>query len=149
MVTIKMILTNASGTPLGTEIEFPASVVYGKDYEKRRVGQVTHRALDGALSTFDRGVTVVSGEIAIRGMSIADKAILETFIVTTMNFNEKYFKIETTPCSLNARDLDLGNGFGIAIGVCKFSEDFTSTEGVFTFKAPAIYDVRIPYTYTL
>lgn len=144
MVNLTLTRANRDGSPYypPASVTVAGTVVYGKGFYLRRVGQSTRRTMDGELHTYDRGVTIVEGELTVKALSPEDKVALENFIVEDLNFNEGFFNL-----SCDHTSVDFGEGGGVTVKACKFEGDLADLKGFFEHVPPGIFHLVMPYTY--
>jgi hypothetical protein len=84
------------------------------------------------------GVTVRRGELILKGVSVADKNALFSFIESKLNFSEKSFTISAV------QNADLGKGLGMPVtGVQLIDVDLSS----FIMEPPASYAGTLKYQF--
>jgi hypothetical protein len=108
--------------------------------------QYVTESLDGDLSTYERDpFSIRYREVLLLNVSRYLGESFMRFIRDILHFGEVPFTIEVlgNPCS--KIDLGLGDTQNPKVTNCHLTVD--STSGLFNFKAPAVYDIRIPYSF--
>ena len=123
-----------------TEITIRGNFIYGSQFVKTPYGYSSQDTLSGERVSLWGGAYKIECQLKVSDLSVAHKVALENFIVNTVKFG--MFKFRLYPES----DIDVGLGLGIPIIVgATFSAK--STAKVFKDKAPALFDVDLPYDF--
>ena len=115
------------------------TIVYGTDYYHKRYNQYSNRTADGTLVTYDTGLSLVEGEIIMKGVLWNEGDSFRTWLHEKALFAFQSFTI-TPP-----NGLDLGKGKGVAIANCNFVGD--DDKGVFKHVEPGIFKIKFPYSF--
>lgn len=115
------------------------TVVYGTDFFDNRYNQTSIRTCDGELITYGTGLSIVNGEIVMKGVDWTEGDNFRTWLHNEAVFSMNKFTI--TPPS----QLDLGKGKGRSITSVNFvGED---DKGVFKLVVPGVFNITFPYTF--
>lgn len=115
------------------------TVVYGTNFSDGRYNQTSNRTADGTLVTYDTGLSVVTGEILMKGVTYTEGDAFRTWLHEEAIFALTSFTI--TPPS----GLDLGKGEGVAIADCNFVGQHD--KGIFKLVVPGHFKIKFPYTF--
>jgi len=115
------------------------TVVYGTDYFDMRYNQSSNRTADGTLVTYGTGLSVVSGEIIMKGVSWIEGDNFRTWLHDEVIFALNSFTI-TPPA-----ELDLGKGKGVVVAGCNFIGH--DDKGVLKLVVPGNFKIKFPYTF--
>lgn len=111
---------------------------YGTEWWYDRMNQMTQITADGGHVTYDNGPTILRGVIILNNVSKTEGDNFRTWLTGTAIYSKTSFTI--TPPSAT----DLGAGAGIALTTAYYDGGPT-IEGVFSYIAPGIYNIKFPY----
>lgn len=124
----------------GDSIIVTGQIVYGTIFEDERWGQYALLTGDGQLVTYDNtGVDIVEGEIIIKAVDYTNGEALRLWIREVAVYKLNKFSVVVP------NGVDLGNGKGLNLSNVNYNK--FDMKGVFTYKAPGLYDIKFPYTY--
>jgi len=114
-------------------------ITYDTKQNIKRLGQKKFLALDGNITTFDRGINMVYAQLKLENVSRTDAEILKSFIMDYINFSEKKFDIEPL------LDVDIGAGIGnlvsaVTLSVQEFGDMFINSP-------PDLFSITFPYEF--
>lgn len=112
---------------------------YPLDWWVKRFNQSKVETADGGHATYDNGPNVILGNILIKNVARSEAESLRTYLTDTAIFQLNSFTI--TPQA--SGETDLGKGQGTAIQA--FYDGGSDINGVFSLRAPDLFDIQIPY----
>ena len=112
----------------------------------RKPLQRSFRTYSGKIITSDVATTIVDVEFTIRGLSPSQFYQWRKFVISEVSFNLYPFNLSIV--DVNNLDLGLGRGNNTIIN-CHWREEFNSTEGLESHRAPDVFDITIPLTYRI
>ena len=127
-------------------------ITYLEEPSRERFNQYPLETTDGSVFCEEiEPFTIISNTIMILGVPRLLGEGFRNFIKDTLSFDEQPFTLSILR-GLGEEwldDMNLGLGFQHepSVGFCNLTE--TSDDGLFLFREPNLYDIKIPYSFKL
>jgi len=126
-----------------TSVTLTGSIGYNTDFYPVPLNFATVISPSGIPHSYFGGKNKIIGLLEVRGVSIAEKQSLFTFIMSTLMYVNS-FSISALP------NTDLGVGVNTIISSAYLPEDIASSmEKIKVFNPPGMYNISLPYWFIL
>ena len=126
-------------------------ITYNVEPTHTAYNQFVSRSMDGSFWAEEKcPFTVISNELVLLAVQRSVGESFKDYMRNTLFFNEISFSLliqrDSSEDSLD--DMNLGLGFVKSPRVDGCTLNATSDDGMFQFKEPGIYHIRLPYLFT-
>ncbi len=138
MVEITLTAKDPEGGAIANgEVVINGHVVYGTDYSSEQWNQVATRTADGKKHTYSNGVNIFSTNLIVKGVVKAEGKAMKDWLREKVVYGLNRFDIALS------QPVDLGEGETTSLLMAEFPKP--NDEGVFSLKAPGIYNINFPF----